>query len=265
MDRPDTESVHGALDQLWRLGALRASDGAITAVGRQMSLFPVSAPLSRVLLAAADPKYDCLLEAIDIISCITAGYDLFLQVREEEAREEVEERRKELFRREGDLLTYLSTIQRYTSENIDRTEWCRARRINLRTMRQALNIRKQLRSLCMNNKMIADKPPPDPQPFEPLSPERAETVMRCFMEGFATKTARLAPDGSYVTTPSLGKHTVAIHPSSVLHGQTYKREAIMFLEHVYTSKNYAKKVAAVQLDWIVDAYTRWKAEADEGG
>jgi ATP-dependent RNA helicase DHR2 len=48
-----------------------------------------------------------------------------------------------------------------------------------------------------------------------------------------------------------GKHVVAIHPSSVLHGQ--KREAIMFLEHVFTQKNYAKKVSIIQANWIADA------------
>ena len=263
MDMPDTESIEKALDHLWRLGALRESDGAITEIGRKMSLFPVSAPFARVLLAAADPQYDCLLEAIDIISCITAGYDLFLQVQSEEEREEVEEFRKELYRREGDLLTYLTTMQSYTSENANRIDWCRARKINIRTMKQALNIRKQLRAMCLKDGMLASKPPPDPQPFEPYSPDRAETLIRCFMEGFAMRTARLAPDGTYVTTPAQGKQAVAIHPSSVLYGQSFKREAIMFLEYVYTSKNYAKKVSAVQLDWIVEAYKKWDA-GDEG-
>jgi ATP-dependent RNA helicase DHR2 len=62
----------------------------------------------------------------------------------------------------------------------------------------------------------------------------------------------LAPDGSFVTVN--GKHVVAIHPSSVMHGQ--KKEAIMFLEHVYTNKNYAKKVSAIQAAWIAEALGR---------
>ncbi len=100
-----------------------------------------------------------------------------------------------------------------------------------------MNIRKQLLGLCLREKLLAEAPPSGPQPFTPTPPETAEIILKCFLRGFALKTAMLAPDSSYVTTH--GKHVVAIHPSSVLHGQ--KREAIMFLEHVFTQKNYAKK------------------------
>jgi ATP-dependent RNA helicase DHR2 len=250
MDRPDIESVEKALIHLHMLRALNDS-AAITEMGRKMVLFPVTAPYARVLIVAADPKFDCLLEVIDIISCITAGDDIFQQVRsEEEGYEDVETVRKELWRREGDLITYLTTMQRYTSENTDRVRWCKERRINVRNIRQALNIRKQLRDLSVRHGLLAETPPMDPQPFAPTLPEQAEAILKCFLRGFALKTALLAPDSSYVT--SVGKHVVAIHPSSVLHGQ--KKEAIMFLEHVYTQKNYAKKVSAVQAEWVAQAF-----------
>ncbi|KAL1883119.1 hypothetical protein VTK73DRAFT_9486 [Phialemonium thermophilum] len=248
MDRPSIEAVEKALINLHFLGAI-SGDGSITAMGRKMAYFPISPSLGRVLLAAADPEYDCLLEAIDIIACITSGEDIFHQLQSEEAREEVDEYRKELYRREGDLLTYLTTMQHYAAENSDRVGWCRKRRINLRNMRQAMHIRRQLRSLCVREKMLADVPPPDPQPFVPVSPERTEALLRCFLKGFALKTAVLTLNSSYVTTQ--GKHAVGIHPSSVLYGQ--KREAIMFLEHVFTQKNYAKKVSAIQANWIAEA------------
>ncbi|KAK4170207.1 putative ATP-dependent RNA helicase [Cladorrhinum sp. PSN259] len=247
MDPPEFEAVEKALLHLHILGAL-ADDGTITETGRRMVMFPVTPPYARVILAAADPKYDCLLEVIDIISCITAGDDIFLQIQSEETREEAEEFRKELRRREGDLITYLTTMQLYTAENSDRGQWGRERKINTRNMKQALNIRKQLRGLCVKQGMI-EQPPPDPQPFYPTSPEHAATILKCFLKGFALKTAILAPDSSYVTPQ--GKHVVAIHPASVLHGQ--KKEAIMFLEHVYTQKNYAKKVSAIEASWIVEA------------
>lgn len=248
MDTPDDEAFDKALLHLHILGAIH-DDGSITEMGKKMASFPVTAPFGRVLLAAADPKYDCLLEAIDIISCLTAGEDIFHQLRSEEERENVEEYRKEVYRREGDLLTYLTTIQQYTAENADRAEWCKRRKVNVRVMRQALNIRKQLRGLCLKEKMLSEAPEADPQPFNPMSPDRAELLLKCFLKGFSVKTAILAPDASYVTTQ--GKHVVAIHPSSVLHGR--KKEAIMFLEHVFTTKNYAKKVSVVQSNWIIEA------------
>lgn len=248
MDTPDDEAFDRALLHLHILGAIQ-DDGSITEMGKKMASFPVTAPYARVLLAASDPKYDCLLEAIDVISCLTAGEDIFHQLRSEEERENAEEYRKGLYRREGDLLTYLTTMQQYTAENTDRAEWCKQRRINVKVMRQAVNIRKQLRGLCLKEKMLSEPPEPDPQPFTPLSPDRAEFLLKCFLKGFSVKTAILAPDASYVTTQ--GKHVVAIHPSSVLHGQ--KKEAIMFLEHVFTTKNYAKKVSVVQSNWVLEA------------
>lgn len=248
MDTPDDEAFERALLHLHILGAIH-DDGSITEMGRKMAFFPVTAPYARVLLAAADPKYDCLLEAIDIISCLTAGEDIFHQLRSEEERESAEEYRKGLCRREGDLLTYLTTMQQYTAENADRAEWCKPRKVNVKVMRQAVNIRRQLRGLCLKEKMLSEAPEPDPQPFNPMSPDRAELLLKCFLKGFCVKTAILAPDASYVTTQ--GKHVVAIHPSSVLHGQ--KKEAIMFLEHVFTTKNYAKKVSVVQSNWVLEA------------
>lgn len=248
MDTPDDESFEKALLHLHVLGAI-GDDGSLTEMGRKMAFFPVTAPYGRVLLAAADPKNDCLLETIDIISCLTAGDDIFHQLRSEEEIEEVQEHRKELYRREGDLMTYLNTMQQYTSENADRSEWSKRRKVNLRVMKQAINIRRQLRGLCLKEKLLPEAPPTDPQPFTPTSPERAEVILKCFLTGFAMKTALLAPDASYVT--SFGKHVVAIHPASVLHGQ--KKEAIMFLEHVFTTKNYAKKVSVVQANWIYEA------------
>ncbi|PSR97546.1 P-loop containing nucleoside triphosphate hydrolase protein [Coniella lustricola] len=248
MDTPDDEAFEKALVHLHVLGAI-TDDGRLSEMGKKMAKFPVAVPYGRVLLAAADPKNACLLDVIDIISCLTAGDDIFHQLRSEEQIEEVRDCRMEVTRREGDLLTYLTTMQRYAAEHADRLDWCKRRRINIRVMKQALNIRKQLRGLCLREQMLDEIPQADPQPFTPASPERAEIILKCFLAGFAMRTALLAPDASYVT--SFGKHVVAIHPASVLHGQ--KKEAILFLEHVFTTKNYAKKVSVIQANWIFEA------------
>ncbi|KAK4060684.1 hypothetical protein Trihar35433_10092 [Trichoderma harzianum] len=251
IDAPEPAAIEMALLHLHFLGAL-ADDGTITSAGEMMARFPLSAPLGAVLLAASGPEFDCVLEVIDAISCLTSGDDIFMHVQSEEAAEEVESYRKDIQRREGDIITYLTTMQMYTAENSDRMEWCKKRKINIRNMKQALNIRRQLRGMCLKEKLLSEMPAPDPQPFTPLSPEKAESVIKCFLRGFAMRTAMLAPDGSFVTVH--GKHVVAIHPSSVMHGQ--KKEAIMFLEHVYTNKNYAKKVSAIQAAWIAEALGR---------
>jgi ATP-dependent RNA helicase DHR2 len=252
MDRPDDNSIRAALEGLLMLRAI-ADDGSITALGKRLTRFPVSAPFAATLVAAAEPEFDCVVEAIDVISCLTSGDDIFLRLYSEEDKEDVEEYRKELRRREGDLLTYLATMQQYAAEHVDRVEWCKKRKVNHRNMRMAVNIRKQLRQLCVREKLLSEMPPPDPQPYEPMSPERAEGLLKCFIRGFVRRAALLHPDGSYVTTGK-NKNPVIIHPSSVLYGK--KKQAILFLEHVFTKKSYAKKVSAVQARWLVEEVER---------
>ncbi|RFU30603.1 hypothetical protein B7463_g5753, partial [Scytalidium lignicola] len=247
MDSPDVVAMEKALLQLYVMGALD-SNGKLSEMGRKIAAYPLPAAYGRVLIAAAEPEADCLVEAIDVISCLTADSEIFMQGKNDDEREDVEEYRKELIRREGDILTYLNTMQRYAAENTDRGEWCRKRLISTRAMKMAMDIRKQLRKVCHEQKLLPDLPPADPQPFDPISPERAESLLLAFLKAFATRTAILAPDGSYHTIQ--GKHAISIHPSSVLFNQ--KKEAIMFLENVFTAKNFAKKVSAVQANWILD-------------
>jgi ATP-dependent RNA helicase DHR2 len=167
----------------------------------------------------------------------------------EDDNEVFESSRSDITRREGDLITLLTTMQRYNSENADRSVWCEKRHINARAMRMAMNIRKQLHTLCLEQKLLPERPSNQPLPFEPTSPEKAETILKTFLGAFFTRTATLRPDGSYLTLSP--KNPIAIHPSSVLYSR--KVEAIMFLEHVFTKKSYAKKVSAIQAQWIVEA------------
>ena len=258
MERPDARAISNAQEHLIDIGAINRN-GAITEAGRKLASFPISPSLGAVLLASAEPQFDCVLEVIDIIACITSGDDIFQRVPSDDDHEDVLELRKQLTRREGDLLTYLTTMQQYTAEHADRVAWCKSRWISAGNMKTALSIRRQLRGLAHREKLISEFPPPDPQPYEPMSPERAEALLKCFLRGFLAKTALLQPNMSYETPR---KNVVAIHPASVLHG--VRREAIMFLDHVYTQKSYAKRVSVIQAVWIQDELMRLEGLETEG-
>lgn len=105
------------------------------------------------------------------------------------------------------------------------------------------NIRKQLRQQCQSLKLLSAD-----TLNAPSSSPNTDAILASLLRGFVSNTARLAPDGSYKTF--IGNHTVAVHPSSVLHGRTVKAEAIVFSEFLYTNKAYAKKVSAVQMNWV---------------
>ncbi|PVH88629.1 P-loop containing nucleoside triphosphate hydrolase protein [Cadophora sp. DSE1049] len=252
MDSPDIMAIQNALKQLHMMGAVD-DVGNITTVGKKMATFPLPATYGRVLIAAAEPRSDMLLEVIDVISCLTTDSEIFNQPKSEDDQENIIEARKDLLSPDGDIVTLLAVIGKYASvAHADRLDWCRQRLIAPRAMKMALQIRQQLRQICRQQKLLSAAPPTDSEPYEPLSPERVVLLLKTFLTAFAAKTALLAPDGSYVM--AVGRNPIAVHPSSVLFGQK-KSEAIMFLEHVFTTKNYAKKVSPVQANWIEEAFT----------
>lgn len=253
MDPPPRDILIRSLNHLLSIGALD-KEGKINDIGKQMAAFPLSPNYARVLVAAAEPENDVLLEAIDAIA-VLSGDDIFKQWQSDEERESVEESRKDLTRREGDILTQLTAMQRYAFEGTNRMKWCKKHLINDKNMKTAYDVRAQLRRACLEAKMLTKDAiieASSATEFIPMEPERAETLMKCFLTAFVDKTAALDRDGQYKTI--VGRHKVTIHPASTLFAK--KKEAIMFLEHVYTNKNFAKKVSGVQLDWVLEAMSR---------
>ncbi|KAL8715813.1 MAG: hypothetical protein Q9220_000480 [cf. Caloplaca sp. 1 TL-2023] len=246
LDPPPREAMEKALMQLFQLKALDES-GAITRIGLEMAKLPLSVPLARVLLAAADADSKCVPEVIDIISSLSVE-NIFLNLNSEEKQEQAQAARQELYRREGDHLTLLTTVRAYCEEHADRKGWADRHFVSHRAMQAVIDVRKQLRSRCQQLKMF-DPSKEESTAQHPISSELSISILKCFLKGFATSTARLMPDGSYKTF--IGNQTVAIHPSSVLFGK--KVEAVMYNEFVFTNRSYARGVSAVQTDWVGEA------------
>lgn len=241
LDYPSRDALEKALLQLYQLGAL-TDLGTINETGEKMAKLPLTVSLGRVLIAAAEPEFDCVSEVIDIISCLSVE-NIFLNLTSEEKKEEAESARRELYRREGDHLTLLMTVQAYAAENTDRKAWAERHFVSHRAMQAVMDVRKQLRAQHQQAQILRQ------DTTRQITSERATTIVKCFLKGFKMNTARLMPDGSYKTV--VGNQTVAIHPSSGLFGK--KVEAIMYNEFVFTTKSYARGVSAVQMNWVGEA------------
>ncbi|KAH8727081.1 P-loop containing nucleoside triphosphate hydrolase protein [Phaeosphaeriaceae sp. PMI808] len=241
LDRPPREALEKAFLQLLHLQAL-SEDGKISEDGLKIAKFPLTPTLGRVLVEAAKPERDCLLDIIDIISALSVE-NVFLNLVTEECKEEAEEARRELYRREGDHLTLLVTVQRYAEEQTDRKVWCEKHFVSHRAMQNVMNIRKQLQQQCKGLKLLSSDENPS---YTAPSDAKSQAILACMLRGFISNTARLMPDGSYKTF--MGNQLIAIHPSSVLFGR--KVEGIVFDEFVFTTKAWARGVSAVQLDWV---------------
>lgn len=136
LNSPPREALEKALMQLLQLQALNKS-GEISHIGMQMAKLPLSVSLARVLLAATEPEMNCLLEVIDIISCLSVE-NIFLNLSSEEKKAEAEAARRELYRREGDHLTLLTTVQAYASERADKKRWAERHFISHRAMQSVM-------------------------------------------------------------------------------------------------------------------------------
>jgi len=83
LDRPQRVSFERGLVTLHSLGALNDM-GKITPLGRRMAEFPLSPVQSKILIEAAEPANDVLLEVIDILACISSE-QIFLTPRDKPA------------------------------------------------------------------------------------------------------------------------------------------------------------------------------------
>jgi ATP-dependent RNA helicase DHR2 len=263
---PRRHSLEKALLHLLQLNAIDET-GKITALGSEIARLPVTPSLGCVLLAASRPEFDCLDECIDIIAALSVE-NVFLNTTTEEKKEQADSARRELYRREGDHLTLLATVQAYATENSDRKAWCEKRYVSHRAMKAVMDVRKQLTEILRRNSMQNNAQQAADPPSGTLDPSRVQSdsledaratdlhsrILQAFLSGFLANTALLMPDSTYKTL--MGKQTVGIHPSSVLFGR--KVEAIMYNEFVFTQKAYARGVSAVQMNWIGEAMRRSK-------
>ncbi|KAK5457260.1 Salivary acidic proline-rich phosphoprotein 1/2 [Exophiala xenobiotica] len=190
----------------------------------------------------------------------------------------IAQNRQTLYRREGDHLTLLATMQAYASENTDRRRWCDDRAISHRAMSGAMDVRKQLSSIMQRHQKQREKVTfqqgDNKDQHDPTTlPTR---ILKCLLTGFHPNVARLSPDGSYRTV--LTNQPVSIHPSSVLFSAPpgpggpnsrkegndesttkarNKFEGIMYNEFVYTgTKAYARGLSAIEMRWVGEVLRR---------
>lgn len=136
LTRPPREALEKALLQLLNINALQ-DDGKISDVGLHIAKLPLTPTLGRVLLAAAENGPECLLDVIDIISCLSVE-NIFLNTTSEEKKEAAEAARRDLYRREGDHLTMLTTVRVYAAEHADRKAWAERHLVSHRAMQSVM-------------------------------------------------------------------------------------------------------------------------------
>lgn len=163
----------------------------LTPTGRQMATLPLEAHLARILLASAE--YGCTYDALDIISILASSSKLFIDSTDQ--REASAEARRKFRHPSGDHMTILNAFRAFeeiaaVESKGGRREWCKQHFINDRTLREASDIRTQLRTTC--ERMQID--------WRNSRSDSEEPLLRSLVHGLVQQSAFLQPDGSYKQT-----------------------------------------------------------------
>jgi len=154
-----------------------------------MASFPLESHLARIIIASKE--FACTLEVLDIVSILAASSKLFIDSADQ--REASTEARRKFRHPSGDHMTILNALRAYeevaATENKGgrRKEWCRQQFVNERTLREAGEIRTQLRITC--ERMGID--------WRASKPDSEEPLLRSLVYGLVQHSAFLQPDGTY--------------------------------------------------------------------
>jgi len=239
IDRPSQESIDKAIETLVLLGALNktgeSTTYSISEAGKQMSAFPLDPKLAKVLLASKTHR--CSEEVLTIVAMLSTD-SVFLSPAQK--KDEAEASKIKFQSNEGDHITLLNVWRAYKSSNQNK-DWCYQNFINARNMRNAAEIRAQLRGLCEQSNI----------PLIACGRDNTAAIRKAFASGFFMNAAELNPrDPREFQTLVPPKQTAIIHPSSALFRAN--PSAVIYNELVKTNKCYMRDVLVVDPAWLTE-------------
>ena len=234
MDKPPAETIMRALEQLYALGALN-DRGELTKMGRKMAEFPVDPMMSKTILASGD--FGCVKETLTIVSMLSVGASIFYRPKEKALHAD---NAKLNFSRGGggDHMTLLRCYDEWVLTEYS-IQWCYENYVQIRSMTKARDVREQLEGLCERVEL------------DTISKgSEVDMICKSFTAGYFYNTSKLSRVGDYKTIKN--RHTVYIHPSSVLYNVEDKSKWLLYYELAFTTKEYMRMVAPIQGTWLIE-------------
>ena len=214
--------VHASLALLLALSAIDVNN-QVTPLGFQMSSFPLDPPQSRALLESS--KYSSTGPLTSILALLSTSGKVLQETLDKDVAKEA---RLKFRHRSGDHMTLLNVLRAYeevlgqdtplanddsvsaadasmdvvvTSKKTGPSnkssrkavkEWCKANYLNERSLKEALEIRKQLRTCCDRAKLEWNILSTNKE-----GDEMEEGILRSLLMGLWQNTALIQPDGTY--------------------------------------------------------------------
>ncbi|KAL3268521.1 hypothetical protein HHI36_007630 [Cryptolaemus montrouzieri] len=230
MDAPPVQSLIMALEQLHSLSALD-DEGLLTRLGRRMAEFPLEPNLSKMLIMSV--ALQCSDEILTIVSLLSVQ-NVFYRPKDKQAL--ADQKKAKLNQPEGDHLTLLAVYNNWKNNKFSNA-WCYENFVQIRSLKKAQDIRKQLLGIMDRHKL------------EVVSTEKNTVrVQKAVCSGFFRNAAKKDPQEGYRTL--VDNQVVYIHPSSALFNR--QPEWVIYQELVQTTKEYMREVTAIDPKWLVE-------------
>lgn len=246
MDPPPTESLIGALNQLFALQALNHK-GEMTKLGRQMAEFPTDPMLAKAVLAADKEK--CVEEVLSIVSMLSESSALFFRPKDKKIHAD-SARNRFTVKDGGDHLTLLNVWNQWVDSDFSPV-WARENFLQQRSLTRARDVRDQLAKLCERVEVAPST----------CGASNLRPIKRAITAGFFPNAARLMRSGdSYRTVKN--NTTVWIHPSSVLMSIDPPEKMVVYFELVQTTKEYMRNVMPIEPVWLAELAPHFHKKKD---
>ena len=226
---PPKRQLKAAINSLREMGAID-EDRNLTAIGKRMVPFPLSPPLARMVVEAAERFPKVLDETLVAASFLSVRNPFLFPL-----GEEIHARRahRRLAHADGDTLTAISVYKAYSKAK-DRAGYCEHNYLDPDVMAFLGKAHRQLKAIA-NDLDMRFETGGDPK-----------DVIRCLAAGFP-KRLLLRRGQSFI---SLTGERVAIHPSSVLFRT--KTRLIVAAELVLSRRTWARHCSVMDPDWLHD-------------
>lgn len=242
MDRPSTEVLTFAIEQLTALGALDKS-GELTLLGRRMAEFPLDPKMSKSIISSEAHK--CSEEILSIMSMLSVNGSIFYKPKEKAVHAEAS--RKGFFSVTGDHLMLLKVYEDWAASDYSK-QWCHEKFIQHKSMCRARDVRDQLEKLCekVEIKLLSN-------------PGDTIAIRKAILGGFFHNVAKISRDGgSYRTIKK--NQCVHIHPTSAVRDAPPRW--VVFNEIKKTSQEYMRIISEIEPSWLVEVAPYFYSEEE---
>lgn len=246
MDPPPTESLIGALNQLFALQALNHK-GELTKVGRQMAEFPTEPMLAKAVLAA--DKFGCVEEVLSVVAMLSEASALFFRPKDKKIHAD-SARNRFTVNEGGDHLTLLNIWNQWVDSDFSPV-WSKENFLQQRSLTRARDIRDQLSKLC-------DRVEVSPST---CGASNIDPIKKALTAGFFPNAARLQRSGDAYRTVK-NNATVYIHPSSVLMNADPPERMVIYFELVQTTKEYMRSCLPIKPQWLTEVAPHFHKKSD---